>query len=89
MRVEKESTNHHLIGVQQLYPFWVSLMRKTLPTLPLLSGGLLITYHAKAILVKGIAHFVSQTRCLIFSVSHCEILDAESRCPNLMVKLID
>ncbi len=33
-------TNHHLIGVQQLYPFWVSLMKKTLPTLPILSGGL-------------------------------------------------
>ncbi len=35
-------TNHHLIGVQLLYPFWVSLMRKTLPTLPLLSGSLFI-----------------------------------------------
>ncbi len=28
-------TNHHLIGVQRLYPFCVSLVTKTLPTLPL------------------------------------------------------
>ncbi len=36
------STEHHLIGVQQPYPFCVSLMRNILPTVPLVSGGLFI-----------------------------------------------
>ncbi len=31
---------HHLKGVQQLYSFGVSLVRKCIPPLPLLSGGL-------------------------------------------------
>ncbi len=35
-------TKLHLIGVQQLYPFCVSLMQMCQPTLPRLSGSLLI-----------------------------------------------
>ncbi len=36
----------HLTGVQQLYTFCVSLMRKCLPPLPLLSGGCYRTNHS-------------------------------------------
>ncbi len=33
-------TTHHLLGVQQQNPFCVSLMRKSLPPLPVLTGVL-------------------------------------------------
>ncbi len=38
-------TKHYLIGVRQRYPFCVSLMTKTLPPLPLLSGDLLFNWY--------------------------------------------
>ncbi len=41
MQIWWQVTNHHIIGVQWLYPFRVFFIEKGIPTLPLLSGGLL------------------------------------------------
>ncbi len=42
--------------VVQMYPFCVSLMRKTLPTLPLLSGGLLVVDEVAMVVPWNASH---------------------------------